>query len=187
MGCAASTGTTISTSDTIHTQTVPLAVAAPRSLAADGGVTIAAETTLPHSTNANNKYAITPVACYTGTDATPTNHDSAASNLAAATTHHIPHEASPPTHQIPSNDRITVTAHSLVSGGLLVLSMACQSSPLPGSAAVAAVLKLLYATFNAATTKQIWLAEFMVRLRTADSMLLLPSFIVLTLCFVSCG
>ena len=56
-----------------------------------------------------------------------------------------------------------VTAADLVSGGLLLLSLACEASPLPGGVVVAAVLKSIYTIFNSAVAKQIWMAEFMVR------------------------
>ena len=56
-----------------------------------------------------------------------------------------------------------ITAAEIVSGGLLLLSLACEASPLPGGAVVAAVLKSIYTIFNSAVAKQIWMAEFMVR------------------------
>lgn len=93
----------------------------------------------------------------------PTSANETASNMSANETSNDASKAvaapSPP---------VTITAQELVSGGLLLLSHLARAAPFPGAEAVASALDKIYSIFNAASTKAIWLAEFMVYLRNIE-------------------
>jgi hypothetical protein len=73
-----------------------------------------------------------------------------------------PHPQPPSVEEEPTS----ITVNELISGGLLLLSIAADHCPLPGASAIAGVLKSIYAIFNSAQSKSEWMAEFMVRSTT---------------------